>query len=91
MIKVNFHTNLDDYFSSDFPQEVLSVPRVGEHINVLPELEEMFIHKKLPRRLKVVDVTHTVDREKKPIVKVELWYSDTEYKLFFPNGLENRR
>lgn len=91
MIKVNFHTNLDDYFSSDFPSHVLCVPRVGEHVEVLPELEEMFINKKLPRRLKVVNVTHTVDREKRPVVKVELWYSETEFKLYFPNGLVNRR
>lgn len=91
MIKVNFHTNLDDYFSSDFPSHALSVPKVGERVNVLPDLEEMFIQKKLPTTLEVVSVTHTVDRERRPVVNVELWYGKTVFKLYFPDGLENRR
>jgi len=97
MIEITFRTNLDDYSSSHFNNKVLAVPREGEYVEVLPSMASHFRSKRLPTRLIVKCVTHTTDNSgiytpnsKIPKIVVELWYSDNDYKLFFPNGLENR-
>jgi len=80
-MRISFHTNLDAYRSVSWP--VLDIiPRKGEFIHVHPGSESYCEIKKIPKRLEVVAVTYRHDR-----VSVELWYNETDYKLWTPEHL----
>ena len=95
MIKILLHTNLDDYNASMFTEEFPAVPSVGDRVFTKTEWDPILKEKNLPRSLEVVSVRWQPDQsssnERKAIPIVELWYNDTDFKLFFPKGLENRR
>ena len=80
-MKIVFTTNLDAYKSSHFPTLHHFVPRVGEMVEVKKQVRTLFVDKKLPRRLEVVNVTHQEES-----VLVELWYNETDKKLAIAAG-----
>jgi hypothetical protein len=91
MVPVHINCNLDDYNSSDFPKEFVAVPRKGELVEIRSDLQDHFTKTlKLPIALEVKRVYHKNGRSG-PYIMLDLWYDETTYKLYFPNGLENRR
>lgn len=80
-MRVLLRTNLDAYQMVVWP--VLdSVPRKGEIVYVHLDSFGYCDHKKIPRRLEVSQVYYHHDR-----VEVDLWYNETDYKLWTPEHL----
>ena len=94
--KIVLHTNLDKYDSSHFPDmnNFGVVPQVGQYIYVRSDLEDYFQEKKLPKGLEVVQVRYKeispsgIWSQTRYEIHVELWYNDTEYKLYTESGHE---
>ena len=74
-MKITFTTNIDAYQTNCFPNNLESVPRVGELIMVAETFISYYKNKQLPTILEVVRVTHT---EKGVIC--ELHYRDYDVK-----------
>lgn len=74
-MKIIFRTNIDAYQTNCFPNNLESVPRVGELIMVVETFISYYKNKQLPTILEVVQVVHT---EKGVIC--ELHYSDIDVK-----------
>jgi len=53
------------------------VPRKGECIMVHPNWKDYCYNKKIPPRLHVSQVYYHEDK-----VEIDLWYSETDYKLY---------
>jgi hypothetical protein len=77
---IKFRTNIDAYRMVDWPR-ISIVPRKGEYVNVHPSSESYCILNHIPSRLEVVSVTYYQDA-----VLVELWYNETDYKLYTSAG-----
>ena len=75
-MRIIFKTNLDNYQTNCFPDNLPFVPRIGEKVSVTNVFIQYFRDKKLPTRLEVVDVTYTDQ-----FVTCELWYNDTDKRL----------
>jgi len=91
LIPVSINCNLDDYHASDFPSAFVCVPRAGEYVEIRQELHDHFTKSlKLPIKLQVKTVYHKHGKNG-PYVVIDLWYDETTFKMFFPNGLESRR
>lgn len=73
--------NLDRYSSLDFPQNLQSVPRVGEYVEVTERAKSKFDYP-YPNNLQVCQVVH-----KEMYVEVHVWYSKTQHELIM---LENK-
>jgi hypothetical protein len=93
-MKIIFRTNLDNYSSSDFPNFIthqgaynfedltISIPRIGETIEVKENMKPKFLSRKLPIRLNVCNVTYT-----ESAVICELWYIDNDVKFAKLNNI----
>ena len=81
-MKVIFRTNLDNYQTNCFPENLTTPPRVGEKVMVTEVFGSYFTSKKLPVKLEVVDVTWT-DKG----VLCELWYSEIDVKTAKQNNI----
>lgn len=90
MIEVSIHSALDDYHPSDFPKMFPAVPRKGDFIEVKNNLKSSFSHFKLPLKLEVKNVYWKYD-EHGCYPELDLWYSETDFKLYFPDGFESRK
>jgi len=76
-MKIIFTTNIDAYKNkSCFPSHLEFVPRIGEKVSTILDWTDIFKKKKLPTRLEVVDVTHTLTG-----VIVELWYNKQDLEI----------
>jgi hypothetical protein len=75
-MKIVFQTNIDNYKTNCFPENLTSAPRMGEKVMVVKAFISYFRDKKLPTRLEVVDVTHTEE-----CVICELWYNKTDKEI----------
>lgn len=75
-MKIKFSTNIDRYNTNCFPENLTFVPRIGESVYVTKVFVEYFSSRKLPLRLKVVDVIHT-----EFWVICELHYHETDIKI----------
>lgn len=91
MIRIYVNCNLDDYSSSDFPTHFTSVPRKGERVYVRSELQKHFNSIKLPTHLEVKSVHYQETSKGVAEPMIDLWFDETTFKLFYPNGLEHRR
>ena len=92
--RIRFATNLDDYSASDFPSTFHTIPNRGDYVEVRQDMKKHIESCKLPTRLEVFSVTHKHHKEQGSeftYTVVELWYAPNDYKLFFPDGLQNRR
>lgn len=58
-MKVIFRTNIDNYQTNCFPENLTIPPRIGESVMVTEVFGSYFSNKKLPTKLEVVDVVHT--------------------------------
>lgn len=58
-MKVVFKTNIDNYKTNCFPENLTIPPRIGETVLVNEVFLDYYSKKKLPCRLEVVDVTWT--------------------------------
>lgn len=74
-MKVIFRTNLDNYQTNCFPENIDIPPRKGELVEVAQVFIKYFRDKKLPIELEVVNVTWTEN-----CVICELWYRDFDIK-----------
>lgn len=81
-MKVIFKTNLDNYRTNCFPDNLTIPPRIGENVMVTKVFFAYFTNKNLPVKLKVVDVTWT-DK----VVFCELWYSEIDIKMAKQNNI----
>ena len=75
-MRVLFKTNIDNYQTNCFPENLPFVPRIGEKVMVTNVFVQWFKDKNLPTRLEVVDVIYTDQG-----VVCELWYNETDRKL----------
>lgn len=86
-MKISFRTNLDVYrqimWDSITKQLEQSnhVPRVNEIVAVPDEYVSYCRNKNVPPRLTVVSVTYYQSH-----VSVELWYGETDFKLYNSDG-----
>ena len=74
-MKVVFKTNLDNYQTNCFPENLIYPPRKGDKVLVNEVFVKYFADKKLPLSLEVVDVIWT-----EVGVVCELWYSETDVR-----------
>lgn len=74
-MKVVFKTNLDNYKTNCFPQNLTFPPRKGDKVLVNEAFGKYYADKKLPLRLEVVDVIWT-----EAGVICELWYTEIDVK-----------
>lgn len=75
-MKVIFRTNLDNYQTNCFPDDIFDIPpRKGESVEVTKVFLKYFRDKKLPTQLEVMNVTWTEEG-----VICELWYRDFDIK-----------
>ena len=81
-MKVIFITNLDNYQTNCFAENLTIPPRVGEKVMVTEVFGSYFTSKKLPVKLEVVDVTWT---DKGALC--ELWYSEIDIKTAKQNDI----
>jgi len=81
-MKVIFRTNLDNYQTNCFPENLEAAPRVGDKVMVTEVFGSYFTGKKLPVKLEVVDVVWT-DKG----VLCELWYSKIDVETAKLNGI----
>ena len=75
-MKVLFRTNIDNYQTNCFPENLPFVPRIGEKVMVTNVFAQYFRDNKLPIRLEVVEVTYTDQG-----VICELWYNEQDMKI----------
>lgn len=80
-MNIKFTTNIDHYRTVSWPVLTDIVPRKGDYIFVHPGSEGYCESRKIPKRLEVVSVYWYYDR-----VVVELWYNETDYKLYTQSG-----
>lgn len=81
-MKVIFRTNLDNYQTNCFPENLTIPPRVGERVMVGEAFGSYYTNKKLPTKLVVIDVVWTDIG-----VLCELWYSDIDVKVAKQNNI----
>mgnify|MGYP003412620908 FL=1 len=74
-MKVVFKTNLDNYKTNCFPENLIYPPHKGDKVLVNEVFVKYFADKKLPLSLEVVDVIWT-----EVGVVCELWYSETDVR-----------
>lgn len=74
-MKVVFKTNLDNYQTNCFPENLIYPPHKGDKVLVNEVFVKYFADKKLPLSLEVVDVIWT-----EVGVVCELWYSETDVR-----------
>jgi hypothetical protein len=82
-MKIYFRTNLDNYNSAYFPQDLCFVPRIGESVEVIVGVKSHLKSKKLPFKLKVVNVTYSEN-----FVDCELWYHESDIKMAELNKID---
>lgn len=75
-MQVKFHTNLDNYKTNCFPENIAIPPRIGETVLVTQAFSDYYTRKKLPLRLEVVDVIWTEQG-----VLCELWYKKIDLEI----------
>ena len=75
-MKVTFRTNLDNYRTNCFPNNLDCPPRVGETVVVNEAFLQHYRSKNLPTSLEVVKVSWT-ERG----VICELWYSKQDVEM----------
>ena len=75
-MRVLFKTNIDNYQTNCFPENLPFVPRIGEKVMVTNVFVQWFKNKKLPIRLEVFDVIYSDQG-----VVCELWYNKTDLKI----------
>lgn len=80
-MKVIFTTQLDNYKTNCFPENLTMPPRIGEKVLVNKVFGDYYASKKLPLRLEVVNVTWCEDG-----VVCELWYNESDRKTAELNG-----
>lgn len=56
-MRVIFKTNLDNYSSKMFPENLEQIPRKGDSISVIADYQTPLFNKGLPTTLEVVSVT----------------------------------
>lgn len=79
-MKVRFTTNIDHYRTVSWP--VLDFPpRKGEKVKVHPGSYDFCVGRNIPTQLEVVDVIYKHNE-----TVVELWYNETDYKLYTQAG-----
>lgn len=78
-MKVRFKTNIDSYRSRAEWPSIDVVPRKGEFVEA--NNDDYFRSKRLPVRLEVCSVTYVKDA-----AVVELWFNETDYKLYNDDG-----
>ena len=74
-MKVVFKTNLDNYQTNCFPENLTYPPRKGDKVLVSEVFVKYYADKKLPLSLEVVGVIWT-----EVGVVCELWYSQNDLK-----------
>jgi hypothetical protein len=72
-----YTTNIDAYKTIDFSRLPNAIPRIGEHIELPKVYHQGFAVRKLPFRLRVVDVTY-----KESYVQVELHFDPLDVELW---------
>lgn len=80
-MNIQFTTNIDLYKSVSWPVLTGMIPAKGSFIHVHPGSVSYCEDRKIPTQLEVVGITYHYDR-----VVVDLWYNDTDYKLYTLNG-----
>lgn len=75
-MKIIFTTNLDNYKTNCFPDNLTLVPRIGDSILVREVFIEYFRNKKLPTQLVVTNVIWS-DKG----VLCELWYKEIDVEF----------
>lgn len=81
-MKIKFSTNIDSYKTNCFPENLTFVPRIGESVYVIKAFSAYFSNRKLPLRLKVIDVIYT-----ELGVICELHYHETDIKIAKINNI----
>ena len=81
-MKVVFKTNLDNYKTNCFPENLTQSPQKGDKVLVNEVFVKYFADKKLPLSLEVVDVIWT-----EVGVVCELWYSANDITSAKLNGV----
>lgn len=81
-MKIVFKTNLDNYKTNCFPENLNIPPRIGESVLVSEVFLEYYSKKKLPLRLEVVDVIWTNNG-----CVCELWYKQIDVDFAKMNGV----
>lgn len=90
MVKIVFHTNVDDYGIVCWPKYTNIIPRIGETVYVDDQMKDYYRNKKLPIRMEVVDISYSEKKdslytgytnEYYTLVEVELWYKDVDWKF----------
>lgn len=82
-MNVFFSTNLDQYKTNCFPNNLTQAPSVGDHIQVVDAFKQYYRDKRLPSYLEVRNVTWT---EKG--IECQLWYDELSVKIGQKNGVE---
>ena len=80
-MNVILHTNIDAYKGIEWPEFTDHVPRKGEIIE-LENPPKYGFDKKYPPRLEVVQVRYKADKYGVTHAHVELWYNETDFKLY---------
>lgn len=75
-MKVRFRTNLDQYQTNCFPNDLQQVPCKGDYVMVNEIFSSFYSGKKLPVRLEVVSVTWIEGG-----AVCELWYNKQDLEL----------
>jgi len=75
-------TNIDQYKTNCFPEDLKAVPRVGETVMVTKVFIEYFEKKQFPTTLEVVNVIHTDNG-----VVCELWYRAVDVRMAKQQGV----
>lgn len=81
-MKVVFRTNIDNYKTNCFPENLTIPPRKGEKVLINKVFREYYSKRKLPLELEVVDVIWCEDG-----VICELWYRSIDVEFAKQNGI----